>query len=114
METLNTVLEHLKINPAIVLIVIASGFFQQRYLNAIKWPGAIKTLLVSSIVVTIMLILTEAKKADLWPAFSSYFAATSFYELLIVPVVSIFKKLPGNETTFEKPSAPGDEQIKNQ
>jgi len=97
METLVWLKETLHIDPIIVLIVIASGFFQNTYLKMVnivkdvKTNSALKTLLVSTIVVTIMLLFQKAKGLEIWEAFLSYFLATSLHELFIRPVTNYIK-----------------------
>ena len=98
MDILNFLKEQLHIDGVIVLIVIASGFFQQKYLCGLrlstddKTDSALRTLVLSGAVVAIMLFLTGAGKDDIWPAFLSYFLATSFYELIVRPITKFIKK----------------------
>lgn len=103
METLNYLKEYLHIDPVIVLLVIGSGFFQDYYLKFwtltkdTKTSGALKTLIISSIVSAIYLsILSYVDKPpkEMWAQyFLSYFLATSFYELLIRPITKYIKKI---------------------
>lgn len=98
MEYLKWLEENLHINGVIVIIVIAAGYFQNIYTKLWKITAdgktnsALKTLIISGFVVTIMLLLKGANKAEIWDAFLSYFVATSFYELILRPVSKIFKK----------------------
>lgn len=98
MDILIWLKDNLHIDGVIVLIVIAAGYFQNIYLKDLnlskdeKTNSALKTLLVSGIVVAIMLIFKKAQSPDIWDAFLSYFLATSFYELLLRPITKAIQK----------------------
>lgn len=85
----------------IVCLVLASGFFQNRYLTGIvisktnSLDSALKTLLVSFCVsaIYIMLIKNPEKSSNWAKYFLSYFFATSMYELLVDPFVNWIKKV---------------------
>jgi hypothetical protein len=70
---------------AIVLLVIASGYFQSTYLKDYKINPALKTLMVSFIVSIIYLLLAGdiTNKAALVKYFFSFFLATSLYDILL-------------------------------
>lgn len=94
-----------KLDFIIVCLVIASGFFQKNYLrewNIVKdvdYNSALRTLFCSAIVSAIyILLLKDPEKANNWAQyFLSYFAATSFYELLLEPFMNWFKRRFGDE-----------------
>lgn len=95
------ILEYLKmihIDPVIVLIVIASGFFQNRFLcyweisKDQKTAAAFRTLIVSAAASLIYLWLVGVKRDAFAYYFLSFFLATSLYELLIRPLVKWIKK----------------------
>lgn len=98
MEYLKWLEENLHINGVIVIIVIAAGYFQNKYLKLWvitkddKTNSALRTLAVAGFVVSVKLLLEGANKVQIWDAFLSYFVATSFYELILRPVSKIFKK----------------------
>lgn len=77
----------------IVGLVLASGFFQGRYLTGItlsknsSYDSALKTLFVSAVFSAIYIILIkDPEKASNWSKyFLSYVFATSLYELLVQP-----------------------------
>jgi hypothetical protein len=73
------------IDWVIVLLVIASGYFQSAYLKNVNIADALKTLLVSFVVSGIYLLLAGdiANKASLAKYFFSFFLATSLYEILL-------------------------------
>jgi uncharacterized membrane protein len=102
MNILNYLKTEWNLDLIIMLIVIASGFFQDKYLR--DWTlskvndtnGALKTLIVSGVVSVIYIILLYSNDAfpkSVWAMyFISYFAATSFYELLIKPFRRFLEK----------------------
>jgi hypothetical protein len=69
----------------IVLLVIASGYFQSAYLKDLNINDALKTLLVSFVASGIYLLLAGdlVNKASLAKYFFSFFLATSLYEILL-------------------------------
>jgi hypothetical protein len=90
----------------IVALVLASGFFQSRYMTGFKLSktnegldSALKTLGVSFVVSAIyILILQDPDKPSNWAKyFLSYFFATSFYELIVDPFVNFVKKKLGSD-----------------
>ena len=98
MELFNYLKEYLHIDPIIVLIVIAAGFFVKRFLRTIHWikdertDEAVKTLLVSFSVSMIYLLLVKTPR-EMWAQyFLSYFMATSMYEIIIRPAVKFIQK----------------------
>ena len=102
MEFLNYFQTTFGIDPVIVLLVLASGFFQKRYLSSVKVNEALKTLLVSFLVVSIYWALLGFSTALLKGFFLSYFFATSFYELIFQPIIKwIQSKLPKDENAPE-------------
>ena len=86
---INASLQLLNIDLIIVLLVIASGYFQSRYLTDWKLNASLKTLLIATIFTFIYLSLNcnfdslELAKPCLLMAFISYAVATSFYEIII-------------------------------
>jgi hypothetical protein len=84
------------IDWVIVILVIASGYFQNAYLKDFDFADALKTLLVSFVVSGIYLLLVGDlnDKASLARYFFSYFIATSLYEILLK---SWTKKLIGDQ-----------------
>lgn len=106
MEVLVWLKENAHIDGIITLIVIAAGLFQKTFLEGIVWSkdekydGALKTLAVSAVLVTVKLFFEKAHGTDIWDAILSYFLATSFYELIARPIVKAIKnkinKLTGN------------------
>jgi hypothetical protein len=109
MEVLNF-LKEIHIDPIIAMIIVAGGFFSKTYLKDLtnigrfKFTDAWKTLLVGSIFITVYIIilsLTNAFPQDMWlEVFYSYIFATSFYELILSPIMaSITKKIMGSEVT---------------
>lgn len=75
------------INPLVVLIVIAAGYFQRYYLTGWKWSSSVKTLLVSFVASAAYLLLsTEVTKEILANYFFSFFMATSLYEIVLKPI----------------------------
>lgn len=79
----------------IVLFVIASGYFQTFYTKRItQISGAIKTLILSFVVVTIYLFLEGSlfNKQMLSHYFFSYFMATSMYEIILYPITAFIQK----------------------
>jgi len=84
------------IDWVIVILVIASGYFQNAYLKDLNFADALKTLLVSFVVSGIYLLLVGDlnDKASLARYFFSYFIATSLYEILLK---SWTKKLIGDQ-----------------
>lgn len=73
------------IDWVIVLLVIASGYFQSAYLKDLNINDALKTLMVSFIAAGFYLVLAGnlTDKASLAKYFFSYFIATSLYEILL-------------------------------
>lgn len=90
--------QELHLDPTIILIVIASGFFQNKYFAGFTvskdkgYDAALKTLALSAFVSIVYIILLGEQKDTLSFYLISYFTATSFYELLIKPVVKLFTK----------------------
>lgn len=94
------------VDPVIVAIVIASGFFQEKYLCAFTWSknarydASLKTLALSAVVGLIYAYIVHAgnKTADV-PAgmyFISYFLSTSLYDLIINPIRRFIKNKVGD------------------
>ncbi len=120
MDYLTYIKDHLHIDPIIVLIVIAAGFFQNRYLA--KWniskddktASALRTLVVSGVVSIIYMWLSFTPRDAFASYFLSYFLATSMYELLIRPVTKWLIKITGNIGGEDKPyKAPKDDELQN-
>ena len=78
----------LLIDLLIVLLVIASGYFQFRYMSVINLKPVYKTLLVATLLTSFYIIFTcdftswECVKPCLLTALMSYTVATSFYETI--------------------------------
>jgi hypothetical protein len=89
----------------IVGLVLASGFFQKRYLSGFSLvktdslDSALKTLGLSFVVSVIyILILKDPDKPSNWAKyFISYFFATSLYELIVEPFANWVKLKFGND-----------------
>lgn len=98
MEYIKWLQENLHIDPIVVLIVIASGFFQNRYLSSwvigkdTRASSALKTLLVSFVVCVIYLYLAFTPRNAFANYFLSYFLATSLYELILRPLIKWINK----------------------
>lgn len=103
-------LDFLHIDPMIVMLVICSGFFQEKYLCGSTWSkdsrrdAAYKTLVVSVLVSLIYILLFHLQDKSvtiMWAKyFISYFVATSLYELLIRPFRKwLAKKTGDNDQT---------------
>lgn len=98
MNILEFLQTYLHIDAVIVLIVIGSGFFQEKYLCAFsiskdsKYDAALKTLFLSAAISVIYLALVGIKKDAFAEYFLSYFLATSFYELILKPIIKMFRK----------------------
>lgn len=103
MDILNWLQTNLHINGVIVLIVIAAGYFQNSYTKDLhlskddKTNSALKTLLISGLVVTIMLLFQNPGREQIWEACLSYFLATSFYEILVRPITKAIQKKIGSD-----------------
>lgn len=103
MEIFDYLQKTLHIDPIIVLIVLASGFFTKRYLkkfnlvkNDEKTNDAVKTLVISFIVSIIYLAL-QGLPREMWSQyFLSYFLATSLYELILRPIIKAVQKATGS------------------
>lgn len=85
---METLFNELGIDPMIIVLVIAGGFFATTYLKGWKWAtDAWKTLIVGSIfsAAYVLVVFTEKEMtAQIWKSFLiSYVFATSFYELCI-------------------------------
>ena len=103
MDILDWMQQNLHMDGVIVLIVIASGYFQNSYMKNLnlskdeKTSSALKTLLVAGLVVSIMLIFKRADRDAIWLAFQSYFFATSFYEIIVRPITRAIQKRIGSD-----------------
>lgn len=94
-----------KLDAVIMGIVLCSGFFQNKYLKGITWSkdksydSALKTLAVSAVASAIYIVLIkDPESANNWAKyFVSYFAATSLYELLVLPFIKWVKKATGQD-----------------
>lgn len=116
----------LNIDLIIVVLVILSGFFQEKYLESVtisknlRLNASLKTLFLSAIVSTIYIVLVyrdvknnslrNGVPADPMPwakYFISYFTATSFYDFIIKPFRRFIQKKMGTdvepETSTTKP-----------
>lgn len=91
-------------DPYIIMLVLASGFFQKKYLVGIKiidkMSDAHKTLFVSglfsAIYIGVLVITKHENLSDKMLGFVlSYIFATSFYEILIKPFSSSIEKFFG-------------------
>jgi hypothetical protein len=69
----------------IVILVIASGYFQNAYLKDLVFNDALKTLLVSFVASGIYLAFAGnlTDKASIAKYFFSYFLATALYDVLL-------------------------------
>ena len=92
MEFLEYILSaNLHIDFWIVLLVIASGYFQKMYLSEWKLSQALKTLVIGTTFSLVYLALTldltslDSVRNGLLCVFISYALATSFYELIVKP-----------------------------
>ena len=83
------------IDWVIVILVIASGYFQSAYMKDLNFADALKTLLVSFFASGIYLLLAGdlSDKQSLAKYFFSFFLATSLYEIFLK---SWSKKLIGD------------------
>lgn len=78
----------------IVALVIASGYFQKRYMKCVSMGGeAVKTLLVSFVITTIYVLLDGSITSNKMLAkfIFSYFMATSLYDVLIKPITKVLQ-----------------------
>lgn len=79
------------LDAVIIILVIAGGFFQKRYLFNIKLADAWKTFLVGFIFTSIYLLLLVAshqfKTEKLVDYFISFCVATSCYDLVLKPII---------------------------
>ena len=116
-------LKDLHINPIIALLIVAGGFFQKAYLKNITQIGKIqildswKTLFVGtvfSIGYLIVVQLSEGLPKEIWvELFTSYVFATSFYELILGPVVKWISKKIGTVTETPVEEEKKDETQQN-
>lgn len=94
----DTLQNTLHVNLIIVVLVISAGFFQSKFLGwwqiVKKYPtynSSLRTLLVGTIfsIVYVALDIATLRTVKSWGAeiFISYAVATSFYELLVKPVL---------------------------
>lgn len=125
MEQLFEYLKHqLNIDIIIVVLVILSGFFQDKYMGVFRWSksdrydASLKTLALSAAIslVYILLMYDFHKNASMkkgepvdaipWAKYLiSYFAATSLYDLVINPFRKfITKKLGSDADDTNKPN----------
>lgn len=100
MELLEQI-KNLGIDPIIVILIIAGGFFATRYLGSltkiqlgkmvISFNDAWKTLLVGTVFTILYIVVLhfsgELQRDMVKSFFYSYVFATSFYELLVGPIV---------------------------
>jgi hypothetical protein len=86
MELINYLIEALNIDMIIVILVLAAGAFQKKYLVDLNLSAAVKTLIVSFFFTTIYIILLYVsgalRKEQFTIYFISYAVATSFYEIV--------------------------------
>lgn|SRR5579875_1060434 len=86
-----------QIDLPVAILIVAAGFFAKNYLSAWEWPVAWKTLIVSIIFVaiyTIVLIIDgNFCKQNLDRYILTYFATTSFYELLLKYVFQLASRI---------------------
>lgn len=99
LEILNYFRAELHIDPFVLIIVIASGFFQSSYLKYWnptnykdeRYNAGLRTLIVSlifTVVYCIVLLSLKQFPKERWGTFIlSYFTATSIYELVLYPLV---------------------------
>lgn len=89
----NLTLDNLSLDFVLVVLIIAGGFFQKRYLNAWKIDSALKTLLVATIFTFLYLALNcdfaswEHARPCLQTGFVSYAVATSLYEIIVKKLI---------------------------
>lgn len=114
MELIETI-KRLGIDPVIVILIIAGGFSAKRYLASLtkiqigkfvfNFNDAWKTLVVGTIFTTVYILVLkftgELERNMFKSFFYSYVFATSFYELLVGPVVKFIgdKIKSGNSNT---------------
>ena len=92
MESLTNIYQILlsvNIDLLIVMLVIASGYFQFRYMADIKLKPVYKTLIVATILTALYIVLScdftswLCLRPCLLTALMSYAIATSFYETIV-------------------------------
>jgi hypothetical protein len=98
----------LPIDIVMIVLVLLSGLFQQKYLSGVqKLNGAWKTLIVSFVFCIIygslFFLAYGIEKNMLLRWFFSYVLATSMYELLIKKFTDKFFPEEKNTTTTETP-----------
>lgn len=113
MNIFQDLLKEWNLDMVIVVIVILSGFFQERFLGGWKIVkdarlcAALKTLIVSIGVSTIWIVITyremkgQANGAEVlipWGKyFISFFTATSIYDFIIRPIKKWYDKKYGDK-----------------
>jgi hypothetical protein len=118
MEFIEQLQEKWNIDLVIFLIVMVSGFFQERYLS--NWYivkdarlcAALKTLIVSFVAGTIYIfIVYKQSKTDgaevLIPwgkYFITYFMTTSIYDILVRPFRKWITKITGDDDKIKTPT----------
>lgn len=100
--------QNLRLDAVVIMLVLAAGFFQKRYLFHIKITEAWRTMLTGFVFTTIyvglQIIAREFKYTSLIDYFVSFAVATSFYDLILKPVIkSLFpnRKTEPNEAGQE-------------
>ena len=107
MEILDFFKEKLNLDLIIIILVLGAGFFQKKYLYT-PWnkkdsshDGAIKTLATSAAFTIVYLILLHLQdKTQPIPAvrsFVTYCVTTSFYELLLKPLMKLWADKTGQK-----------------
>lgn len=120
----NTLQTTLHINIIIVVLVIASGFFQSKYLGfwqPVKsypsYNSALRTLIAATFfcVVYVALDIATLKTVKSWGSeiFISYAIATSFYELLIKPVLMFMGLVQKSDPPKDIPTDQNNTASKN-
>lgn len=118
MEFIETLQQKWNIDLVIFLLVMGSGFFQERFLG--HWNitkdqrlcAALKTLIVSFIASTVYIFITYkqahggAEGTEVivpWGKyFITYFMSTSIYDLLVRPFRKWITKVTGNDDDITK------------
>lgn len=121
MEWFDWVRDKLNIDPAIVFLVLLSGFFAKKYMigwvwnkKSTKYDVSLKTLAVSFVFSSIYILISakELKRASVdgitalvpWGKFFFSFALTvSAYDYVIKPFIKWINKITGN-TESEAPA----------
>lgn len=80
------------IDVAVVLLVIAGGFFAKKYLAELPVKLTWLTLVTGAVFVGLYAIFLQPDRSDYAKYFLSYCVATSMYELIIKEAVTLVNK----------------------